>query len=180
MQNRYYIQNSIAINDYCNDDGKFLVKGYACHFNRCNLNREIVDADSFANAIDGFNKGLQNVVVNYNHDNDKIIGGVDSMTSDDSGLYITAHLNTSIPYVNDYVIPNIISRDLRAFSTEGYVTYDSIREYKDGTYYVGDFQLYAVAIVSNPADQLAQFSVANSIRNSEESVIIKPKYYCFF
>lgn len=180
MKNTIYIHNSLNIDDYTNSDGSFVVNGYAAHFTTPNLNGEIVDARSFSNSIADFDKGLQNVVLNYNHNQEKIIGGVDSLKSDDKGLYISAHLNTNIPYVNEYVIPNIVSKDLRSFSTEGYVSYDDVIANQDGTYYVSNFMLYAVAIVSNPADQLASFSIANAFKANAAVTVLKPKYYLYW
>ena len=74
-----------------------------------------------------------------------------------------------------------------SFSTEGYIQngYDGIVENEDGSYYVKDFLLTAVAIVPTPADPNATFTLRNFIdeyKLQREEIInkIQSKYYLFF
>ena len=167
MENILYIQNDIAISKFNDTEDKFFVAGYACHYHTPNLNNEIVDANSFSKFFEMRNAGQISTKLNYQHNMENLIGAVDEITSLSDGLYITAHLNKGVKLCDETLIPNIVCGDLNSFSTEGFVLdgYDGIVENKDGTYYVKDFILTGVALVTTPADYNAKFSIKNYMQN---------------
>lgn len=166
MDKIYRLYNNYDVISLKNEADKTIIEGYAAHFGDANLNDERVDSSSFDTFFTMYGQGKIKPFINYNHQIDKQIGGVDSLVTDSTGLYITAHLNNALPFVKDWVIPNIEAGDLRSFSTEGFIGggYDGIIEYEDGTYFVKDFILTAVAVVQTPADWKSEFSIANDYR----------------
>ena len=161
LTNTYTIQNAVE------DSDKLNIEGYCCHYNKTNLNDQIVDARSFDYFFNLYDEGKMKPALNYEHTTE-IIGGVDSIERRDDGLFMTAHLNKSVP-VNNMIIPNIIAGDIKSFSTEGFVKggYAGLEE-RDNGFYIKDFVLTAVAIVSVPADWDAEFSVANMLKGYDE------------
>lgn len=155
IRNTFKIENALA------DDEKLVINGYCAHFGVKNLNQEMVDANSFKEFFSLYNDGKLTPALNYNH-TDTIIGGIDSIESRDDGLYLTAHLNKNVP-ICDMLIPNIMAGDVSGLSTEGFVRggVDGVDFLDDGSYYVRDFMLTAVAVVSTPADFDAKFTVRN-------------------
>ena len=155
----YRITNAIQ------NENKFEIEGYICHFNVANLNREIVDKKSF----DKFFQMMENKQIkpklNYNH-TDNIIGGINKIDVVEDGLFMKAYINRDVAIVRDMIEPNIRSGEIDSFSTEGYVPggYDGIVTNRDGSYYVKDFIITAVSVVSKiPADPNATFTLANYI-----------------
>ena len=161
LTNTYTIQNAVEDNDRLN------IEGYCCHYNTTNLNDQVVDSRSFDYFFGLYNSGKMKPALNYEHTTE-IIGGVDSIERRDDGLFMTAHLNKSVP-VNNMIIPNILAGDIKSFSTEGFVKggYSGLVETENG-FYIKDFILTAVAIVSVPADWDAEFSVANVLKGYQE------------
>lgn len=185
MENRIYI-NNLKIENAVETDSLLNIEGYCCHFDRANLNMEIVNAKSFDTFFDMYVEGKLNPKLNYNH-TDTIIGGIDDFDIKKDGLYMKAHVNKNVAICKDMIIPNILSGDLNSFSTEGYIKdgYNGIVENEDGTYYVKDFLLTAVGIVPTPADWDATFTLANYLKGYEEdkrkreSEEQKRKWYLF-
>ena len=122
--------------------------------------------------------------MNWNH-SDQLIGGIRDIISVDEGLYMTAYLNNKIALVRDMITPSVLAGELDSFSTEGYIQngYDGIEENEDGSYYVKDFLLTAVAIVPTPADPNATFTLKNFIdeyqaqKIQQNETIKKSKWY---
>lgn len=183
MENKIiYLQNDIKLVNLKEDDGKMFLEGYAAHFDKVNLNSQIVNAKSFDTYFSLLNDNkIGKAIMNWEHDRDKQIGAIDNITTDDEGLFIEAHLNTDIPFVSDWLVPNIKANDLTGLSTEGYVYggIDGIVMNDDGSYYVKDFILYAVALTTNPADVEARFSLANAVQEWKLQTAPKSKWYLF-
>lgn len=179
-----FINNNLKIQNSNEESDKINIIGYCCHYNTVNLNQERVDANSFRTFFDMKDKNQIRPLVNYNHDSNYIIGGIDELTSDNTGLLMKAHINRGVKICDDMIIPNILSGTLTDLSTEGYILngYNGIVEYEDNTYYVKDFILTAVAVTPNGADYQAKFTLANYIREYKqykENQIkeIKSKWY---
>lgn len=186
MEQKIYINNTIDDLKFTNGDDKLEIEGYCCHWNTKNLNGEIVMKESFDTFFTAYSKGTIRPVLNHEHQNDKIIGGIDALDRDGTGLYIVAHLNKNIPYVAEWLIPNIEAGDIKNFSTEGFPVggYNSIRVNDDNSYTVLDFMLTAVAVVAHPADVIADFSVKNYLKGmpTDDEVkddINKSRWYLF-
>lgn len=161
MGTDFILYNSFKIENALTEDEKLIINGYCAHFGVKNLNEEVVDANSFNEFFSLYDDGKLVPALNYNH-TDQIIGGIDSIEKKDNGLFMTAHLNKNVPLC-DMLIPNILSGDISGLSTEGFVKngVDGVEFLDEGGYYVKDFLLTAVAVVSTPADWNAQFTVRN-------------------
>lgn len=164
---KIYIQNTFDIQNAVEDDKFLKIEGYACHFNQMNLNNQIVDGHSFDTFFDLYNGGKLKPALNYEHTKN-VIGGIDSLSLNDTGIYMFAHLNKNVPMNAEMIIPNILMGDIKGFSTEGYIKggYNGIVELDNG-YYVKDFILTAVSVVSTPADWDAEFSLSNVFKGFE-------------
>ena len=152
MEHKIYFSNSLL--NFEQDGDRFNLTGYAAHFGEANLNRERVDASSFAQCLKDRSEGKHNVVVNYNHQSE-VYGGVDEITTDSTGLFVRAHLNTAIPFVRDNLVPNILAGDLKSFSAEGVCP----NGFEDIIYNQKD--------TPHPADWKSEFSVANVFKMFE-------------
>lgn len=187
MENILYINNTEDQLKFTNSGDKLEIEGYCCHFDRRNLNGEITHFNSFDTFFSAYQKGTIKPKINVEHDNNRIIGGIDDIDRDTTGLYIVAHINKGIPYVSDWLIPNIEAGDINSFSSEGFPVggYDSIVfNDKDQSYTVLDFMLTAVAIVAHPADTKAEFTVKNYLNTKPtdkevEEEVKKSKWYLF-
>lgn len=167
MENIYI--NDLKIENTHESANSVNIEGYACHFNRVNLNSEIVDENSFVKFFNLYNTKKLIPIVNYNHDSNQIIGGIDEIISDSTGLYMSAHLNRGVKINDEMIIPNILAGTLNSLSTEGFIEdgYNGIEERAD-SYYVKNFILTAVAVVANPADWDAKFTLQNFINEYQQ------------
>lgn len=185
--------NGLQIENVKDSEKTVEIEGFICHFNKANLNNEIVDKNSFNNFFSLYRNKQLRPRLNYEH-TDQIIGGIDEIEQFDEGLYMRAHLAKNVAIVRDTILPLIETNDLTSCSTEGFVDFNDIIENNDGTYYVSNFMLTGCSIVSCPADPQAKFSLSNFIKdyiaqkeeqqkqieqNSKTSEEIKSKYYLF-
>ena len=161
LHHNFRIENAVESEKFLNIDG------YACHWNVRNLNDEIVDSNSFDKFFQMYEEGKLKPALNFNH-GELIIGGIDTIERRDEGLYISCHLNKDVRECRDTIIPNILANDISGFSTEGYVVdgIDGVDFNDDGSYYVRNFLLTAVAVVSTPADWDARFTVRNYLNEN--------------
>ena len=156
--------NGLQIENVKDTEKTVEIEGFICHFNKANLNNEIVDANSFNNFFSLYRNNKLRPRLNYEHTN-QLIGGIDEIETFDEGLYMRAHLAKNVAIVRDTILPLIEIKDLTSFSTEGYVDFNDIIEHADGTYYVSNFMLTGCSIVSCPADPQAKFSLSNFIKD---------------
>lgn len=178
---QYKIDNAVQ------KDDNLEIEGFICHFGKANLNQEIVDSKSFDTFFNMMENKQIKPKLNYNH-TDSLIGGIHDIISVDEGLYMSAYLNNNIALVRDMIAPSILAGELDSFSTEGYIQngYDGIVENEDGSYYVKDFLLTAVAIVPTPADPNATFTLRNFIaeyklqKRAEQEKLQKDSKIIFF
>lgn len=174
MSDILQIRHTFKIENAVTEDNNLVINGMAAHYNVRNLNDEIVDANSFNEFFNLYNDGKLTPALNWNH-SDTIIGGVDLIESRKDGLWMQAHLNGNVAICRDMIIPCIMGNELNSFSTEGYIRggVDGVDFNEDGSYYVRNFLLTAVAIVPTPADPDAQFSVKNYLNSLQKQ---EPKY----
>lgn len=157
--------NNINIENREEQSDRLNISGYICHFNRENLNMEVVDSNSFDTFFEMYKSGKLKPIMNYNHDNNQIIGGIDNIEVKENGLYMQAYLNRGVRLNDDMLIPNIMAGTVNGLSTEGFIQdgYDGIVELESGGYYVKNFILTAVAVTATPADWDAKFSLNSFI-----------------
>lgn len=159
------------------DDGLIPVEGYACHFGVANHNGEIVDEASFKNFFKEMEKGGMMPVFNYQH-SDQIIGGWDKFVADSVGLKAYGHLNANVVEVRDNILPLVQAGDVAYLSTEGWCDWDSVNEQGDN-YYLANFKLLGVSLVSMPADFGAAIKIKNELELRRKKVA-EPKYRKLF
>jgi len=169
MDNKIYIQNTFKVENAAEDDKFIRINGYACMFNKVNLNGEMVDKDSFSHWFGMYEKGDIKPYFNFEH-TETTIGGIDDVTCDETGLIMKAHLTKGVKIVDDMIAPLVLSGDLDSLSTEGLVLggYDGIVELPDDNYYVKNFILLGVSIVRTPACPQAKFTLENFIKEYKE------------
>lgn len=186
MEANIYL-NGLKIENAKNTDNILEIEGYICHWDDANLNHERVNSQTFDKFFELYNANKLRPRLNYEH-TDQIIGGVDEIVPFDRGLYMTAHLAKNVAIVRDTIIPLIETGDLCSFSTECAVNYNDIEELQDNTYILHNAMLVGVAVVSQPADPLATFSLKNFIneyklqKQAEQEKInnSNSKFYLFF
>lgn len=166
LYNNFNIENAVE------EEDSLKIEGYCAHFNKANLNNEIVTETSFNEFFSLYNSGKHKPALNYNH-TDQIIGGIDGITKNSEGLFMTAHINKNVP-ICEMIIPNVLKGDITGLSTEGYIVggVDGVDFLDDDTYVVKNFLLTAVAVTPTPADWAAQFCVKNYL---EHNKISKPE-----
>lgn len=166
MKDNLKIYNNFRIENAVDGDNFLQISGMCTHWNIPNLNMEVVDANSFNAFFELYDEGKLKPSLNYNH-SDLIIGGIDSIEKKEDGLFMTAHINKTVKDCTDSIIPNILAGDITGLSTEGFIKggYDGVEFLEDGSYYVKNFILTAVAVVPNPADWQAEFSIKNYLNN---------------
>lgn len=142
-----------------------IVRGYACHFNKKNANGEIVLPTSFDEALEFYRNNNTFIPINYNHNEDMVLGHITDINKDEEGLYISAELNDDIDIVKNYIKPLIKDGTFNRFSTEGVINKKDIEKLSNGTYIAKHFNITAVAIVPHPADIDAIFTY-NSNKNT--------------
>lgn len=144
-------------------DGKYVITGYAALFNHRNLNDEIVLPTSFDESLGLIAEGKLTPYLNYEHADDRLIGGIDGIEKDSKGLIITSHLNRKNKWVDEWLCPAIDNGDIKSYSTEGTVrSADDIVWNSDGSYTVRNFILLGCAITKTPAEWNSTFSIANA------------------
>lgn len=166
MNNTIYL-DGLKIQSVNANENIVEIEGYAAHFGKANLNNEIVNASSFDDFFDLYNANKIKPRLNYEH-TDQLLGGIDGLEVKEDGLYMKAHLTKSVKIVSDTILPLIESGDLCSFSTEGYIDYNDIVEYADGTYLAKKFMLIGVSVVSVPADPQAKFSLNSFINEYKQ------------
>lgn len=181
MENKNLILNSFKLENASLEDDFIKISGYAAHYNRVNLNSELVDERSFDYFFNLYNANELKPHLTWEH-TDHVIGGIDSIVSKPNGLWMDAHLNNNVKIVQEMIAPNVLSGDIDSVSTEGFIRngYDGIVAYDDGSYYVKDFVLTAVSVVRNPADSLAKFTVRNFIDDWKSQEKPGRKWYVLF
>lgn len=167
-----------TINSVLDNDDHVIISGSAAHFGTANLNGQIVDDKSFQNSIKLFNENVIIPALNWNHDNNALIGSVLDLYTTDSTLEVKAQLNKRIPLVSNMLLPLIEDGTIKSFSTEGYISLPECEDCGNNTYYTPNFSLRAIAIVSCPADSESRFKIQNYFYN--EFVKNKIVKYYFF
>lgn len=169
--NKLYTDGNILINELAEDDNFLKIKGYGSHHNVANLNHQITDARSFDEFFRLYRENKVVPVLNYEHDTYTVIGTVDSVVCDETGLFFECSVNKNVKICEEQIIPNIKAGVLKSFSTQGYVTYDDIIENEEtGNYYCRNFILTDLAIVAHPADWQSEFEVSyNNWKASKET-----------
>lgn len=164
MENKFYIDNRFELANSSQENDFLKIEGYCCHFNIKNLNEQVTDSKSFDAFFEMYNSGKIKPTLNFNHDQGMVIGGIDDVAVMDDGLYMQARLNMNVPLVRDMIAPNVLAGDINSFSTEGRTLnspMEDLVELKNGGYYIRNFILTAVAVVTTPADWMAKFTLSN-------------------
>lgn len=141
-------------------DGVQRIAGYVCRWNETNANGWNIRPGAFDKSLAAFREQGLKPRLDYEHDFSAVIGGIDSLESDDKGLRIEAHLNTGVALVRDTVLPLMQGGDLNFFSSE-FVADDAEWDEKTQCVIVSAATLVGVAVVSLPADSGAEAFLAS-------------------
>lgn len=165
--------NDLHIYNVQEESNFIKIDGTAAHFNTANLNGEIVDAASFDDFFALYDDGKITPAFTFNHDPNMLIGGIDKIYIDGDTLRCSAHINKDIAFCRDTLIPMVLAGDVKSYSTEGFVSYDTIEERENNTYYAGSFILTAVSCVTVPADYQSEFSIKNMFDENAAKVAVE-------
>lgn len=141
-------------------DGVQRIAGYVCRWNETNANGWNIRPGAFDKSLAAFREQGLKPRLDYEHDFSAVIGGIDSLESDDKGLRIEAHLNTGVALVRDTVLPLMQSGDLNFFSSE-FIADEAEWDEKTQCVIVSAATLLGVAVVSLPADAGAEAHLAS-------------------
>lgn len=169
MSTDFKIYNNFKIENAIDEQDTLRIEGFCAHFDVPNLNNERVGESSFNEFFKLYKDDKLKPALNWNH-SEQIIGGIDEITKKEKGLFMVAHINKNVP-VCDMIVPNIIKGDITGLSTEGYIKdgMDGVDFLDDGSYFVRNFLLTAVAITPTPADWQAQFCVKNYLNSLKDN-----------
>lgn len=169
-ENQIWFADDMATFNAIEENDRFLrIEGLGCHFGKPNLNGEIVDSSSFNDFFTMYNNGQLNPLLNYQHDQNQVIGTIDEITTTNEGLFFRASINKDVEICRTNLVPNIKNGVIRSFSTEGIIKngYDGIEQRENNTYFVRSFLLTGLAVVNLPADPKATFTVSNMLKERE-------------
>lgn len=141
-------------------DGVQRIAGYVCRWNETNANGWNIQPGAFDKSLAAFREQGLKPRLDYEHDFSAVIGGIDSLESDDKGLRIEAHLNTGVALVRDTVLPLMQGGDLNFFSSE-FVADEAEWDEETQGVIVSAATLVGVAVVSLPADAGAEAYLAS-------------------
>lgn len=136
------------------------IAGYVCKWNETNANGWNIQPGAFDKSLAAFREQGLKPRLDYEHDFSAVIGGIDSLESDDKGLRIEAHLNTGVALVRDTVLPLMQGGDLNFFSSE-FIDDEAEWDEKTQCVIVRAATLVGVAVVSLPADSGAEAYLAS-------------------
>jgi HK97 family phage prohead protease/HK97 family phage major capsid protein len=136
------------------------ITGYVCKWNETNANGWNIRPGAFDKSLAAFREQGLKPRLDYEHDFSAVIGGIDSLESDDKGLRIEAHLNTGVALVRDTVLPLMQGGDLNFFSSE-FIADEAEWDEKTQGVIVSAATLVGVAVVSLPADAGAEAYLAS-------------------
>lgn len=143
------------------------IAGYVCKWNETNANGWNIQPGAFDKSLAAFREQGLKPRLDYEHDFSAVIGGIDSLESDDKGLRIEAHLNTGVALVRDTVLPLMQGGDLNFFSSE-FIDDEAEWDEKTQCVIVRAATLVGVAVVSLPADAGAEAYLASYRPQSKE------------
>lgn len=175
--NEKHILNAYRINRSERDGDTLKIEGYACHFGTVNGNGEVVNKESFDGFLEALKENDLKPTFNYNHNDDKVIGGWDSIAADETGLYVKGHL-TMTAFVRDELLPLIEAGDLSHLSTEGWANGHWSEELN--AFVCDEFLLCGIALVALPADFKAKADIHNHMNVKVAETPQKPKYKKMF
>lgn len=148
-------------------DGVQRIAGYVCRWNETNANGWNIQPGAFDKSLAAFREQGLKPRLDYEHDFSAVIGGIDSLESDDKGLRIEAHLNTGVALVRDTVLPLMQGGDLNFFSSE-FIDDEAEWDEKTQCVIVRAATLVGVAVVSLPADSGAEAYLASYRQQPKE------------
>lgn len=139
-------------------DGVLFIEGYANTIDKDRVG-DVVLPEAFTKTLPTY---MDNPVLLFQHDWDKVIGTVTSAEVTDKGLYIRAKVS-SAKDVED-VRTKILEGGLRTFSI-GYNEVDAVFDERTKTNVIKELELLEISVVTIPANANAKFSVVESEKN---------------
>lgn len=169
-------RRAVEVKQRKSSDNELVLRGYASVFNRWTtlyrskdlVVRERILPGAFSHAL----AEKQDVVLNYNHDNDYLIArtasGTLQLREDDQGLAVIAKLDSGSSFVRDRIISPVRRGDLTGMSFAFLPREGGMRSRREDdrttgqtliSYEVASADLFDVSVVVHPAYQDATFNV---------------------
>lgn len=162
------ILNSINLSNTLEvpEDNKIYIEGYAMHFNKVNMNGEMVRPGAFDEFFNILKEKNNMPVFNVFHKQDQLIGAWTNIRQDETGLWVEGYLDLSVAYVRDEIAPLVRNGALSNLSTEMWINYNDI-EPKEDYYIVNKAMLTGISLVPIGADMDTKIVLKNAIEPKE-------------
>ena len=148
----------------------FKIAGYA---NTSDKDRsgDIVVPEAWAKGIENFRR---NPILLYQHDHNKPIGKVSSVTVDKKGIFVEASVSEAAE--KQHGVKTLISDGvLKSFSV-GFRVKDADYDQRSDTFFIKDVELLEISVVSVPANQNSLFSVRKSFEDDNSYMQFKKQF----
>lgn len=145
-------------------DNTIFIEGYANTVDKDRVG-DVVLPDAFTKTLPTY---MDNPVLLFQHDWDKVIGTVTSAEVTDKGLYIRAKVSAAKD-VED-VRTKILEGSLRTFSI-GYNEVDAVFDERTKTNVIKELELLEISVVTIPANANAKFGVVEGEKSEDEKMV---------
>ena len=148
----------------------FKIAGYA---NTSDKDRsgDIVKPEAWAKGIENFRR---NPILLYQHDHNKPIGKISSVTVDKKGIFVEASVSEAAE--KQHGVKTLISDGvLKSFSV-GFRVKDADYDKRTDTFLIKDVELLEISVVSVPANQNSLFSVRKSFEDDSSYLEFKKQF----
>ena len=138
-----------------------IIEGYANTVDKDRVG-DVVLPEAFTKTLPGY---MENPVLLFQHDWDKVIGNVTSAEVTDKGLYIRAKVSGAKDVEDTRT--KILEGSLRTFSI-GYNEVDAVFDERTKTNVIKELELLEISVVTIPANAQAKFSVVQNEKGQDD------------
>jgi HK97 family phage prohead protease len=156
-------------------DGNVVIEGYANTVDKDRVG-DVVIPEAFEKTLPGY---LENPVLLFQHDWDKVIGTVAEAKITDKGLWIKARLSAAGDVAD--VRTKIMEGALKTFSI-GYNEVDAVYNESTKTNLVKEIELLEISVVTIPCNAQAKFTVVGTEKTEAaagEKGLLDPDFFAF-
>lgn len=132
---------------------------------------DIVIPEAWAKGIENFRR---NPILLFQHDHNKPIGKVNTVTVDKKGIFVEASVSEAAE--KQHGVKTLISDGvLKSFSV-GFRVKDADYDKRSDTFYIKDVELLEISVVSVPANQNSLFSIRKSFEDDSSYADFKKQF----
>jgi len=132
---------------------------------------DIVIPEAWAKGIENFRR---NPILLYQHDHNKPIGKVNTVTVDKKGIFVEASVSEAAE--KQHGVKTLISDGvLKSFSV-GFRVKDADYDKRSDTFFIKDVELLEISVVSVPANQNSLFSIRKSFEDDNSYAEFKKQF----